>query len=41
MCQNEFEYLLLEMHDNIMHNPKNMLRAMDVRKHNIKILFVT
>jgi len=41
MCQNKFEYFLLEMHDKIKHNPKNMLRTIDVRKHNIKTLFVT
>jgi len=30
MCQNKFEYFLLEMRDKIMHNPKNMLRTIDV-----------
>jgi len=36
MCQNEFEYFLLEMHDKIIHNPKICLELQYRCKHNIK-----
>jgi len=29
MCQNKFEYFLLEMHDKIIHNPKICLELRD------------
>jgi len=36
MCQNEFEYFLLEMHDKIIHNPKISLELQYRCKDNIK-----
>jgi len=35
MCQNEFEYILLEMHDKIIHNPKLCLELQYRCKHRV------